>query len=232
MAVPLVSLRGLSKTYTLRSRSGDVQTVRALREIDLTIFEGEFVAIMGPSGSGKSTLLNILGCLDQPTEGTYELRGERVSSMNDPTLAALRNRELGFIFQSFNLLPGSDAIGNVELPLRYAKRPDARAAALDALSKVGLADRVDHLPSELSGGQQQRVAIARALVYNPSLILGDEPTGNLDSVTSREIMELLVGLHQAGRTIILVTHEEEVAAYCTRVIRVRDGVISSDQARA
>ena len=207
------------------------ETVHALREVSLEIQRGEYVAIMGPSGSGKSTLMNLVGCLDTPTGGTYELNGKQVSEMNDNQLAEIRNMEIGFIFQTFNLLPRSDALRNVELPLVYAGvgKRERRETAMNALTSVGLADRVHHKPNELSGGQRQRVAVARALVNKPSILLADEPTGNLDSKTGTEIMALFEELSRRGNTIIVVTHEEEIARQARRIIRIRDGLIASDE---
>ena len=207
------------------------ETVHALRGVSLTIGRGEYIAIMGPSGSGKSTLMNLLGCLDTPTEGRYELNGHDVANMSDNALAEVRNREIGFVFQSFNLLARSDALHNVELPLIYAgMSPRARQErARESLKHVGLADRMHHRPNELSGGQRQRVAIARALVNHPSIVLADEPTGNLDTKTGVEILGLFEALSRQGNTIIVVTHEEEVAQQARRIIRIRDGLIAADE---
>ena len=223
----LIDIRALSKKYLL----GAVE-VLALNEISLSIERNEYVAIMGPSGSGKSTLMNIIGCLDVPTSGSYTLNGQAVASLSDDELATIRNKEIGFVFQTFNLLPRADALHNVELPLIYKGVPKAerRIIARETLEKVGLGDRMDHKPNELSGGQRQRVAIARALVNNPSIILADEPTGNLDSTTGEEIMKLFADLNAAGNTIIVVTHEEEIARKSKRIIRLRDGRIVSDEA--
>ncbi len=220
----LIDIRALSKKYLL----GAVE-VLALNEISLSIERNEYVAIMGPSGSGKSTLMNIIGCLDVPTAGSYTLNGQAVASLSDDELATIRNKEIGFVFQTFNLLPRADALHNVELPLIYKGVPKAerRIIARETLEKVGLGDRMDHKPNELSGGQRQRVAIARALVNNPSIILADEPTGNLDSTTGEEIMKLFADLNAAGNTIIVVTHEEEIARKSKRIIRLRDGRIVS-----
>jgi len=207
------------------------ETIHALRDVSLEIKKGEYVAIMGPSGSGKSTLMNLLGCLDTASSGLYELNGTDVSHMDDNQLAEIRNQEIGFVFQTFNLLPRSTAFKNVELPLVYKglRAEERRKFALEALAHVGLADRVLHKPNELSGGQRQRVAIARALVTNPSIILADEPTGNLDSKTGTEIMGLFEELSEKGNTLIVVTHEEEVARHARRIIRIRDGLIASDE---
>lgn len=206
------------------------QTVKALDGANIRIYPNEYVAIMGPSGSGKSTMMNIIGALDVPTSGTYILNGQDVSEMNDDELAAARNREIGFVFQTFNLLPRVDCLANVELPLIYAgiSKAKRKEMATKALQNVGLGDRMDHKPNELSGGQRQRVAVARALVNDPSILLADEPTGNLDSKTGIEIMHLFEALHAAGNTILLVTHEEEIAQHARRIVRLRDGKIETD----
>jgi putative ABC transport system ATP-binding protein len=221
----MIQLEGICKVY----RAGDVE-VRALDDVDLTIGEGEIVAIMGPSGSGKSTMMNILGCLDVPSSGRYLLDGVDVSGLGDDELADIRGRKIGFVFQSYNLLARTSAVVNVELPLLYARSRTRRQRATAALEEVGLADRAQHMPNELSGGQQQRVAIARALVTEPSMLLADEPTGNLDSTASTEIAQMLVRLSDAGRTVVLITHEEEIASYARRVIRLRDGRVVADSA--
>jgi putative ABC transport system ATP-binding protein len=224
-AVPLIEIQEVFKTY----RMGSVE-VHALNGVDLRVDNGEFVAIMGASGSGKTTLMNIIGCLDLPSGGAYFLDGVDVRRLNDNELAAIRNRKIGFVFQSFNLIPRSSAVHNVEMPLIYAGVTSGRRErALNALDSVGLADRARHQPSELSGGQQQRVAIARALVTEPALLLADEPTGNLDSESSLEIMALLHELNEEGRTVVLITHEDEVAAFAERVVRLKDGLVVSDE---
>ncbi|MDD2289931.1 MAG: ABC transporter ATP-binding protein [Bacteroidales bacterium] len=222
----LIKIRGIKKFYQMGT-----QQVRALNGVDLDIRKNEYVAIMGPSGSGKSTLMNLLGCLDTPTEGTYILNGTDVSQMRDDQLAVVRNKEIGFVFQSFNLLPRYNALNNVALPLIYAGLPRAEREreAKKALINVDLEDRMDHKPNELSGGQKQRVALARAMVNNPSIILADEPTGNLDTKTSLDIMELFEQVYAKGNTIIIVTHEEDIARYARRVVRLRDGLVESDQ---
>lgn len=221
----VIEMEALSKVYS----TGKL-TVTALDGIDLSIAHGEYVAIMGPSGSGKSTMMNILGCLDVPTSGRYRLDGAPVDGLSDDELAAVRNRKIGFVFQSFNLLPRYNAVDNVALPLLYAGVPRAerRIRACKVLEQVGLGDRMNHLPGELSGGQRQRVAVARALVTHPSLILADEPTGNLDTATSIDIMRLFGAVHAAGNTVVLVTHEEDIARHAHRIIRLRDGRVESD----
>jgi len=224
----LIEFRNIARRYVMGS-----ETIHALRDVSLAIERGEYVAIIGPSGSGKSTLMNLLGCLDTPSSGELILNESRVSEMDDNELAEIRNKEIGFVFQSFNLLPRSDALHNVELPLIYSGIPaeDRREKALQALQNVGLGDRVHHRPNEMSGGQRQRVAIARALVNNPSIVLADEPTGNLDSKTGEEIMALFEALSAKGNTIIVVTHEEDVARHARRIVRIRDGLIASDEVR-
>lgn len=223
---PVIEIRGLKKIYDM----GRVK-VEALAGVDLDIKRNEFMAIMGPSGSGKSTLMNLLGCLDTPTEGSYSLRGTEVSNLDDNELATVRNREIGFVFQTFNLLPRATSLHNVELPLIYAgmSARERKKKALHALEIVGLADRSDHRPNELSGGQRQRVAIARALVNDPAILLADEPTGNLDSKTSYEVMDLFIRLHDQGQTVILVTHEPDIAEYAHRVVTFLDGLIVQDE---
>ena len=222
---PVIALRGVGKTY----RTGALE-FEALRDVDLDIHEGEYVAVMGPSGSGKSTLMHILGCLDTCTAGTYRLAGEDVAAMDEEDLAEIRNRRIGFVFQQFNLLPSLPAWRNVELPLVYGRVPAAerRERAVAALERVGLADKLGNRPGELSGGQQQRVAVARALVGEPALLLADEPTGNLDSTATADVLSLLDELHAQGRTVVLITHEADVAAHARRQVRVRDGRISAD----
>ena len=221
----VISLRGITRDFQLGA-----QTVYVLKGIDLDIQKGEYVALMGPSGSGKSTLMNLLGCLDTPTAGSYTLAGRDVSLMDDNDLAAVRNKEIGFVFQTFNLIPRQTALQNVALPLVYAgkSKEERTLRAEEVLGQVGLDDRMDHHPNQLSGGQRQRVAIARALVNTPSMILADEPTGNLDSTTSLEIMRLFDDIHKAGNTLVVVTHEEEIAQHAHRIIRLRDGQIESD----
>ncbi|HSJ10356.1 MAG TPA: ABC transporter ATP-binding protein [Longimicrobiales bacterium] len=226
VADAVIRINALRKDYVL-----GVETVRALRGVDMQIERGDYVAIMGPSGSGKSTLMNVIGCLDTPTAGEYWLNGQAVSELDDDQLAHIRNREIGFVFQTFNLLPRATALHNVELPLIYAGMPTAqrRERAKEVLHHVGLGDRMLHRPSELSGGQRQRVAVARALVNRPAILLADEPTGNLDSATSYEIMNLFEQLHREGQTIILVTHEPDISEHARRVVVLRDGVIESDR---
>ncbi len=225
-AITLINTSEISKVYVMGK-----EMIRALDSVDLTIQKGEYVAFMGPSGSGKSTLMNIIGCLDTPTDGSYVLNQNDVSEMTENKLAEIRNKEIGFVFQTFNLLPRSSALENVALPLVYAGygKSDRRKKALESLESVGLGDRAQHKPNELSGGQRQRVAIARALVNDPSIILADEPTGNLDTKTSYEIMEIFQKLHDKGNTIIMVTHEEDIAQYAHRIIRLRDGNIEKDE---
>lgn len=222
----LIETKNLWKTYIMGS-----EKVHALRNVTISIQKGEYVAIMGPSGSGKSTLMNLIGCLDTPSQGEYKLNGKLVSTMNDDELAGIRNREIGFVFQTFNLLPRASALHNVELPLIYnsSASSDRQQLAEAALAKVELSDRMHHKPTELSGGQRQRVAIARALVNNPSLLLADEPTGNLDSKTSLEIMKLIDDLHRAGNTIIIVTHERDIAKHAHRILSILDGEIATDE---
>jgi putative ABC transport system ATP-binding protein len=225
MQHPVIQISDITRFYQM----GDT-TVKALDGVSFDINKNEYIAIMGPSGSGKSTLMNMIGCLDTPTAGEYILNNHRVSEMNDAELAEVRNREIGFVFQTFNLLPRTTCLANVELPLIYAgiKSSQRKNQAIEVLTKVGLGDRIDHKPNELSGGQRQRVAIARALVNSPSILLADEPTGNLDSKTGEEIMQLFEELYKQGNTIILVTHENEIADFSRRIIRLRDGLIESD----
>jgi putative ABC transport system ATP-binding protein len=223
---PVIRLRAVTKTY----RMGKDNVVKALQGADLDVHPGEFVALMGPSGSGKSTLMNVLGCLDVPDSGSYDLAGEQVRQLNDDQLAAIRNRHIGFVFQTFNLLPRLNAIENVELPLVYGGNARGRTQrAKDALAAVGLGDRMHHKPNELSGGQQQRVAIARALLNDPSIILADEPTGNLDSRSTAEILSIFQRLNDLGKTVVMVTHEPDVAEHCRRIVRMRDGAVSGDE---
>jgi len=219
----------LTRDYTMGA-----ETVRALRGVSLQIRRNEYVAVMGPSGSGKSTFMNLIGCLDTPSAGEYWLNGQKVSDLSDDELARIRNKEIGFVFQTFNLLPRANALHNVELPLIYAglSTKERRSRAERALARVGLADRMTHKPNELSGGQRQRVAIARALVNNPSILLADEPTGNLDSTTSNEIMDVFADLHRQGQTVVMVTHEADIAAHAARVVTLHDGLIATDKARA
>jgi putative ABC transport system ATP-binding protein len=228
MANPLIKISNIKRDFVLGN-----EIVYVLKGIDLEINKGEYVALMGPSGSGKSTLMNLLGCLDTPTSGTYILNGKDVSQMKDDELAEIRNKEIGFVFQTFNLLPRTTALDNVALPMIYAgySKSERNERATEVLKQVNLADRMDHQPNQLSGGQRQRVAVARALVNKPSIILADEPTGNLDSKTSVEIMKLFGDIHASGNTVILVTHEEEIAAYANRIIRLRDGLIESDTSK-
>ncbi len=225
MSQPIIEIKGITRDFPLGN-----EIVYVLKGIDLTINKGEYVALMGPSGSGKSTLMNILGCLDTPTAGSYMLNGKLVSEMHDDELAGIRNTEIGFVFQTFNLMPRTTALDNVALPMVYAghSKSERNERATEVLTQVGLADRMDHKPNQLSGGQRQRVAVGRALVNKPSIILADEPTGNLDSKTSVEIMGLFNDIHANGNTVILVTHEEDIAAHAHRIIRLRDGVIESD----
>ncbi|MFN3194829.1 MAG: ABC transporter ATP-binding protein [Chlorobiota bacterium] len=226
MSDTIIDIKNISKVYEMGS-----QKVHAIRDISLTIKKNEYVALMGPSGSGKSTLMNILGCLDTPTTGIYNFTGTNVRSLNDNQLAEIRNKEIGFVFQTFNLLPRATALKNIELPLVYSgiRKNERTDKAVEALRSVGLDDRMDHKPNELSGGQRQRVAIARALVTSPSIILADEPTGNLDTKTGNDIMRLFENLWLSGNTIILVTHEEEIALHAKRIIRLRDGLVESDE---
>ena len=221
----IIEIKGLKREFAVGS-----EIVKALKGVDVSVMKNEYLAMMGPSGSGKSTLMNLLGCLDTPTAGAYNLNGTDVSSLKDDDLAEIRNKEIGFIFQTFNLLPRLTALDNVSLPLVYAgyNSEDRKIKAQDVLEKVGLGDRMDHRPNQLSGGQRQRVAVARALVNDPSIILADEPTGNLDSKTSLDIMRLFEEIHEMGNTLIVVTHEEEVASHAHRILRLRDGLVESD----
>jgi putative ABC transport system ATP-binding protein len=223
--LPLIELKDVTRVYQMGT-----QEVRALAGVSLEVFPNEYVAVMGPSGSGKSTMMNIIGCLDTPSGGLYNLRGQNVGGMDDDELAEIRNREIGFVFQTFNLLPRVNCLQNVELPLIYSgrKKSERHEMAATALESVGLGDRMDHKPNELSGGQRQRVAVARALVNNPSLLLADEPTGNLDTRTGEEIMLLFEMLYRRGNTLMVVTHEEDVAKHARRIVRLRDGLIESD----
>lgn len=225
MSTPIIDIKAITRDFQLGN-----ETVNVLKGIDLLINKGEYVALMGPSGSGKSTLMNILGCLDTPTSGSYILNGKQVSEMHDDELAEIRNKEIGFVFQTFNLMPRTTALDNVALPMVYAgfSKDERNKRATEVLTQVGLADRMDHKPNQLSGGQRQRVAVGRALVNKPSIILADEPTGNLDSKTSVEIMKLFGEIHANGNTVILVTHEEDIAAHAHRIIRLRDGIIEND----
>ena len=229
MSLNVIETTDIAKTYVMGA-----EVIHALRSVSIQIARGEYVAFMGPSGSGKSTLMNIVGCLDTPSSGQYILNGQDVSRMSDNQLAEVRNKEIGFVFQSFNLLPRASALDNVALPLIYAglNKRDRTERAVESLRSVGLADRAHHRPNELSGGQRQRVAIARALVNNPSVLLADEPTGALDSKTSHEIMDLFEALHSKGNTIIMVTHEEDIARYAHRIVRLRDGLVESDERNA
>lgn len=225
MSTPIIDIKAITRDFQLGN-----ETVNVLKGIDLLINKGEYVALMGPSGSGKSTLMNILGCLDTPTSGSYILNGKQVSEMHDDELAEIRNKEIGFVFQTFNLMPRTTALDNVALPMVYAgfSKNERNERATEVLTQVGLADRMDHKPNQLSGGQRQRVAVGRALVNKPSIILADEPTGNLDSKTSIEIMKLFGEIHAKGNTVILVTHEEDIAEHAHRIIRLRDGLIEND----
>ncbi|MGV7105644.1 ABC transporter ATP-binding protein [Flavobacterium sp. U410] len=225
MSQPIIEIKGITRDFPLGE-----ETIHVLKGIDLTINKGEYVALMGPSGSGKSTLMNILGCLDTPTSGSYILNGKLVSEMHDDELAEIRNKEIGFVFQTFNLMPRTTALDNVALPMVYAgkSKEERNERATEVLTQVGLQDRMDHKPNQLSGGQRQRVAVARALVNHPAMILADEPTGNLDSKTSVEIMALFDEIHAKGNTVVLVTHEEDIAEHAHRIIRLKDGMIETD----